>query len=440
MKFKLLLYALAFIFGSFLFTLPVVHAQNILTVVAPSAGQVWNVGTIQTIIWTPNNNTYSSTGSSNPTVNLNLYPASACTSGTQPLSCTTSSAMTPYIIALNVPNTGSYQWSIPSTLPSAYQGSDVITVGLSDSSAQGSAQFIIAGTGSGATSSSQMSLPAVGAQWVIGTTQSVQWQVGSSTASSVTVELLPNGSTSPAPYIIATNVPNNGSYLWNIGNDMNGNPIPAGQYLIALVNPATNSVFYTSPGLFSLNSSSQSSTSSPLTISQLSPNSGPVGMAVTVSGSGFSSSTNTILFGSGTYIANIGSSNGNSLQFTVPSQTQPCPPGSTQACTFTTALITPGTYPVSVSNASSTSNALSFTVTPGQATSTQPSGMFPDGSLVLVTGNPTVYLARAGMLVPFSSATIFLGWGYQWSQIEVISPAQFQASGQPVSSVPVQSP
>ncbi|MBI5457864.1 IPT/TIG domain-containing protein [Candidatus Kaiserbacteria bacterium] len=88
-------------------------------------------------------------------------------------------------------------------------------------------------------------------------------------------------------------------------------------------------------------------------ITNLSPNSGAVGTIVTVNGSGFSPTGNTVHFGGGV-ITGISSSNGNTLTFTVPSQlTGP----SSQ-------FVTVGTYNVSVSNfAGFTSNSVPFSVT-----------------------------------------------------------------------------
>lgn len=89
------------------------------------------------------------------------------------------------------------------------------------------------------------------------------------------------------------------------------------------------------------------------TISFLSPNSGSVGASVTIFGSGFSSTGNSIRFGSG-IIAGLNSSDGRAISFTVPAQ----------LTGFGTQVVTLGTYNVSVTNASgAVSNALPFTVT-----------------------------------------------------------------------------
>ena len=89
------------------------------------------------------------------------------------------------------------------------------------------------------------------------------------------------------------------------------------------------------------------------TISYLSPTSGAVGTSVTVFGSGFSTSNNSVHFGNG-IIANLSSFDGNSVSFTVPS-------------TLTGYGYQPvgmGTYNVSVSSSAGvTSNSMPFTIT-----------------------------------------------------------------------------
>jgi hypothetical protein len=95
-------------------------------------------------------------------------------------------------------------------------------------------------------------------------------------------------------------------------------------------------------------------------INLLSPSSGVAGTIVTVYGSGFTPTGNTVVFGQN-YIQNISSSNGTVLSFNVPSYINPyCPPGN-----FCAAYVLPlsqGVYPVSVSTGYGQSNILNFTV------------------------------------------------------------------------------
>lgn len=96
----------------------------------------------------------------------------------------------------------------------------------------------------------------------------------------------------------------------------------------------------------------QGNTNSP-TITYLNPQSGAVGMAVTVYGSGFTTNGNTVHFGSG-ILTGLGSADGQSVSFIVPAQ----------LTGFGSQPVTLGTYNVSVTNANNiTTNAVPFTVT-----------------------------------------------------------------------------
>ena len=88
-------------------------------------------------------------------------------------------------------------------------------------------------------------------------------------------------------------------------------------------------------------------------INYLAPTSGAVGSMVTIHGSGFSPTGNTVRFGGG-IVTGVGSSDGRTLTFMVPSQLSG--PSSQ--------FVTIGTYNVSVSNfAGYTSNSVTFSVT-----------------------------------------------------------------------------
>lgn len=92
-----------------------------------------------------------------------------------------------------------------------------------------------------------------------------------------------------------------------------------------------------------------------LSIAYLSPQSGAVGTSVTVFGSGFSSTGNSVHFGNGV-IGNLSSNDGYSVSFVVPSS----------LTGYGYQPVGLGTYQVSVTNASgATSNAVPFTITAG---------------------------------------------------------------------------
>lgn len=89
------------------------------------------------------------------------------------------------------------------------------------------------------------------------------------------------------------------------------------------------------------------------TVTSLSPNNGAVGSSVTIFGSGFTTTGNSVRFGQG-LISNLSSLDGRSLTFTVPSQ----------LTGYGSSAVYLATYDVSVTNAAGySSNALPFTVT-----------------------------------------------------------------------------
>lgn len=100
-------------------------------------------------------------------------------------------------------------------------------------------------------------------------------------------------------------------------------------------------------------------TNSP-SITSLQPASGPVGTQVTVMGTGFTSTDNTVKFGVG-YIKNI-VSNGTTIIFMVPDGLDLCLP-SGGPCPGAFPRVSPGNYNISLVNANGTSNAVLFTVT-----------------------------------------------------------------------------
>lgn len=95
-------------------------------------------------------------------------------------------------------------------------------------------------------------------------------------------------------------------------------------------------------------------------ISSISPSSGPYGTVVTVYGSGFTRYNNSINYAGRTaVVTGVESTNGISLQFTIPAT--PCSSGMFCA----QVVMEPGTYQVSVTNQNGTSNSVNYTLTSG---------------------------------------------------------------------------
>ena len=112
-----------------------------------------------------------------------------------------------------------------------------------------------------------------------------------------------------------------------------------------------------------------------LAVTSLSPSSGPVGTRVTVRGSGFTATGNTLVFAAVTLddprempnepsVIPDMSSDGSSVSFEVQSVWRPaCSYAARTPCPFARIATTPGTYRVSIMNSAGTSNGILFVVT-----------------------------------------------------------------------------
>lgn len=98
-----------------------------------------------------------------------------------------------------------------------------------------------------------------------------------------------------------------------------------------------------------------------VTISQVSPTSGRVGTQVAITGTGFNTSDNTVLFGIGGTM-HLPSYNGNTIYFTIPSYVSQCDVMPGTQC-FYAQPVSAGSYQILVRNASGTSNQLTYYVT-----------------------------------------------------------------------------
>lgn len=130
--------------------------------------------------------------------------------------------------------------------------------------------------------------------------------------------------------------------------------IVPGKYLVSIKN--TNGI----SNEFALNVTDQAPTTGAPTISNILPATGVVGTQVSIVGSGFTTTDNTINFGDNTVITGLSSSNGTTLSFTVPSSTHPA--CLDLGCKIATVPITAGAYNVSVTNKNGTSGSIVFRV------------------------------------------------------------------------------
>jgi len=124
-------------------------------------------------------------------------------------------------------------------------------------------------------------------------------------------------------------------------------------------------------------------------ITSISPTSGPTGTVITITGSGFTATGNTVHFGAGGKL-NVKSSNGTSMSYTIPSSVSGCNlwTGSS-SCTQVETLATPGAYAIYVTNAKGTSNSKTFTVTVVNTAPNAPTVTVPSGQIVNVAGSYT---------------------------------------------------
>jgi hypothetical protein len=119
---------------------------------------------------------------------------------------------------------------------------------------------------------------------------------------------------------------------------------------------------------------SQSGNDTSITITSLSPSTGPIGTHVIVRGSGFTAADNTVSFtamqidgetpNEPSVIAGLASADHATVDFDVLALWRPrCSYLAQGPCPFARIPTAPGTYRVTVSNASGTSNGMTFTVT-----------------------------------------------------------------------------
>lgn len=346
---------------------PVVPPSSaVLTVISPSGGEQWAIGSTQTVKW--------SAPASVSLVYLTLSPYVACLY--QNPRCMIAE-INPYPIAASVPNTGNFNWVISAMASdgrSISPGQYLLNVSASDGSLSGrsAAPFTITNPATANTpviSNLSPSSGPVGTQVTItgsgftATGNTIQFDI----YSFINVPATNNGS-SLTFYVPSTLYYNNcqpGNVCPNIAR-----MTTVGDYAVSVSNNngTSNAMTFTVSSSASSGSSFGSSTSTPV-LSKLNPSSGPVDTMVTITGSGFTPTGNKVKFGNQGSESDpnysLNSPDGTTVVFPVPSTNYSSCWYAVPACKFPTQLTQPGAYEVSVINANGTSNAVTFTVTAG---------------------------------------------------------------------------
>ena len=100
-----------------------------------------------------------------------------------------------------------------------------------------------------------------------------------------------------------------------------------------------------------------------LSLGSLNPTSGRSGTTISINGSGFAATDNVVHFGVGGQ-RGVSSIGGTSVQYTIPYYVSPCDLIQTgYVCGSPVQSVTPGTYPLYVTNNAGATNVLYFTVT-----------------------------------------------------------------------------
>ncbi len=150
-----------------------------------------------------------------------------------------------------------------------------------------------------------------------------------------------------------------------------------------------------------------------LSLTYLNPTAGAVGSVVTITGTGFSPTGNTVHFGN-SIVTGVNATNGQTLFFTVPSQLT----GGSSA------FVTAGVYNVSVTNFSGqTSNVLPFTVT-GSNSYGAPTITSVTGPTTLTVNTQGTWTIMLGNNQLNSYVTTSVNWGDQNVFGTSLSPVQ----------------
>lgn len=114
-------------------------------------------------------------------------------------------------------------------------------------------------------------------------------------------------------------------------------------------------------------------------IERVLPDKASIGTEISVIGSGFTSTKNSLQFGIGfAYLNDLTSSDGKTITFKLPDSFDTCNPDGSVCAELLSQPIPGQTYEVAVINANGRSNSVKFTVASGAETPTQPPASRPD--------------------------------------------------------------
>jgi len=204
------------------------------------------------------------------------------------------------------------------------------------------------------------------------------------------------------------------------GNSQTLNP---GAYMLSVKNSSGNSNTANPFGISFVITTASTSTS--LALTSISPTSSPAGTQVTIIGTGFTATNNTVTctVDGSDWAYNLSSNNGTSLTFTIPDNS-----------TGYFYLKGSGNYPLNVRNANGVSNTVNFTVTGSnlnnfEATNTS---IYP---LIAVAGQTHQRIASFILTAPISDAVTVNTLSFEVSPSAVIlNNAAFYVNGQKIAS------
>jgi len=166
-----------------------VSSSPLISVTSPDGGEEWAAGSSQTINW-------AATGSMAGSVKITLYDPP----GKNLIST----------LILNTANDGSYNWSVPTSIPSGHYR---VRVKTTDNAVFGESDiFYISG---GASPSIVITSPGFEYIWARGTSESIVWTVAGSQNNSVKITLYDSTGLT-LMNIMTLNTPNDGNYTWSI--------------------------------------------------------------------------------------------------------------------------------------------------------------------------------------------------------------------------------